>query len=239
MTRGLLVAVVFTLLFDMPVFAGTELAVGMTNGCSASDTILEIAKNEALQIWARADVNVQWMNPADLPYTSPKSEWLVVQCITGYSPMLRSAASHLLPIAAIRFIDSRPINAMLVSLDNAKLLLERDVQDSRGLGERFQYLKELRLGRILGRAIAHEIGHFVGASTTHTQQGLMRASHTVPDLIGKSLSPFRVDRVLAPQLTKRNAVEGVPVDQKERRQGVPVDADGAPHRGLEEAPCSR
>lgn len=194
MTRGLLSGVVFALSCDLPAFAATELAVGITNGCSASKTILQVAMDESVRIWSHAEVKVRWMSPADLPYASPKSEWLVAQCITGDSLMLQSSGSGPLPIAAIRFVNSQPTNAMLVSLDHAKLLLERDVRESRDLGERFKYLKEIRLGRILGRAIAHEIGHFLNASATHTRDGLMRASHPIPDLIGQSLSPFRVTR---------------------------------------------
>jgi hypothetical protein len=58
------------------------------------------------------------------------------------------------------------------------------------------------LARVLGRALAHEVGHFLLRSKTHSTQGLMRAEHggaalMAPDHRGFSLSADDVRRFRA------------------------------------------
>jgi hypothetical protein len=164
----------------------------MINECTADTTVLATARREATRVWSRAGVSLRWVAAIELPYGSPKSDWLVVRCISGW-PAEARRASHDVPIAAIRFIDGQPTNTIVVSVGNANVLLARDTRESRILGERFRSLKELWLGRVMGRAIAHEIGHFVQQSGAHTETGLMKATHSISDFIGSSVSPFSID----------------------------------------------
>ena len=60
--------------------------------------------------------------------------------------------------------------------------------------------RDLVLGRALGRALAHEIGHFLLRSRVHSAAGLMRAIQPVSDLVAPdrhdfSLSPDQVTRL--------------------------------------------
>ena len=59
--------------------------------------------------------------------------------------------------------------------------------------------RDLVVGRALGRALAHEIGHFLLRSRHHSGAGLMRAIHSVADLI----SPDRRRFVLSATEVKR------------------------------------
>jgi len=43
-------------------------------------------------------------------------------------------------------------------------------------------------GRVLGRALAHEIGHFLLRRQGHSSKGLMRAQQQVPDLMREDRS---------------------------------------------------
>jgi hypothetical protein len=192
MARALL-AGVFVLFLVSPAFARSDLVIAMSSGCFESDSILEIARRETVRIWSPAGLRVQWTTSVDLPYRLPASEWLVVRCVPRESGAVPASAPRGLPIAAIRFVNAVPTNTIAVSTEAARLLLDRDSIESRLLGERFRVLKELRLGRMIGRAIAHEIGHFLSASGEHTRSGLMRAVHPVRDLIGENLYPFRIE----------------------------------------------
>jgi hypothetical protein len=196
MARELLVSVVCVLSFVSPALAATELKMAMGRGCSPNDAVLRIARNETARIWSRAGVEVRWEATDDLPYRAPWPAWVVVQCVANHSSL--GAEVGPIPIAAIRFIDARPTNSILLSVRNAEMLIERDSIDSRVMALRYRGLKQLRLGRMLGRAIAHEVGHFLSASGTHTPTGLMRAVHPVADLIGESLHPFRIDEPVFP-----------------------------------------
>jgi hypothetical protein len=58
------------------------------------------------------------------------------------------------------------------------------------------------LARVLGRALAHEIGHFLLRSKIHSRNGLMRAEHVgselmAPDHHGFALSPDDIRRFRA------------------------------------------
>jgi hypothetical protein len=53
--------------------------------------------------------------------------------------------------------------------------------------------REILLARVLGRALAHEIGHYLLASKAHTPGGLMQAVHTANEFFGYSRDSFRID----------------------------------------------
>jgi hypothetical protein len=53
--------------------------------------------------------------------------------------------------------------------------------------------RELLLGRAMGRALAHEIGHYLLASKLHTARGLMQATHSASAFFGYPRSGFAVD----------------------------------------------
>src|SRR5439155_20334682 len=44
--------------------------------------------------------------------------------------------------------------------------------------------REMKLARAMGRALAHELGHYLLASKLHTPGGLMQAVHKTSDLFG-------------------------------------------------------
>ena len=167
------------------------LAAAMAGECRASESVLALARSESARVWSRAGVSIRWVPPSELPYESSPLEWLLVRCADGATAAADSDSPYKVPIAAIRFIAERPTNTIVVNVDNADTLLQRDAPQLRGEPEWFVPFREIRLGRMLGRAIAHEIGHFLTQSGGHTRSGLMRASHSVAALTGPSLGPFR------------------------------------------------
>jgi hypothetical protein len=193
MAKRLLGSVLFFVCCVSPALASTRVAIAMTSDCSIPRETIAFAKRESARIWSDAGVTVRWMEAADLPYGSPRSEWLVVRCVSPQQPLLQSMTARTLPIAAIRFVGGTPTNTIVMSPDNANTLLGRDASEARSMNDRFALLKEVRLGRMLGRAIAHEIGHFLNRSEHHTPDGLMRASHTLADFTGRSLAQFKAD----------------------------------------------
>jgi hypothetical protein len=55
------------------------------------------------------------------------------------------------------------------------------------------YEREILLGRSLGRALAHEVGHYLFRSKAHTKTGLMRAHQKASDFFNPSAARFEVD----------------------------------------------
>ena len=52
---------------------------------------------------------------------------------------------------------------------------------------------ETMLGRAMGRALAHELGHFLLATKTHSANGLMRARRTSAEFFSAERARFAVD----------------------------------------------
>lgn len=211
MARAVVVSLVLIFSRTSPALAW-ELAVAVTNDCLANRQMFSVATQEATRIWADAGVTFRWVDPSGVPYRSA-SDWIAVSCSSGPAPTSAWRAPRVLPVAAIRFINGQPTNSIVVNLTNARLLLRREPIATRDVDEWPRAVADLRLGRMVGRAIAHEIGHFVNQSSAHTRHGLMKASHPVAALIGESLVPFRIDRA---DLVARRG--------EERDDGVPPAA---------------
>jgi hypothetical protein len=52
--------------------------------------------------------------------------------------------------------------------------------------------REILLARAMGRALAHELGHYLSASKAHSHKGLMKAVHSASELFGLGRSLFQL-----------------------------------------------
>jgi hypothetical protein len=68
--------------------------------------------------------------------------------------------------------------------------------------------RDYRLGLVLGRAVAHEIGHYLLGTGTHAERGLMRASIDAPEFAGAGGETFRLDRNASEWLRHRLTAHG-------------------------------
>ena len=86
-----------------------------------------------------------------------------------------------------------PDQEIHVSRSNGMKLL----RDSAGLDRSVDRMPlaevNLLLGRMLGRALAHELGHFLLRSRTHTTAGLMRSGRAVREFLAPGRRGFEVD----------------------------------------------
>src|SRR5262245_23267649 len=61
-------------------------------------------------------------------------------------------------------------------------------------------LRDLMVGRALGRVLAHEIGHYILATRTHGTTGLMRSSQRSDELVAPSRAGFKLSAMEAAQI---------------------------------------
>ena len=85
-----------------------------------------------------------------------------------------------------------PAPILFVSLQGIRELLEPVEFRGRPLKQRPDAIRDRFIAMAIGRAAAHELGHFLRGERQHTTQGLMRARYKTNDLIGDSLVPFQV-----------------------------------------------
>ena len=98
------------------------------------------------------------------------------------------------PLGWISFDDDHtPVPEIYISYENACRLLEA----ARGMigvvSAMTRVERELLIARTMGRALAHEMGHYLLASKVHTPRGLMRANHSAYEFFATEQSGFRID----------------------------------------------
>jgi hypothetical protein len=140
-----------------------------------SPFVIDIARKEVLAIYDRGSVAIEWTESGE----APSGRRVVV--------LLRKADGF--PIET----DSRALGLALLSPDG-------DAPGTRVLVVFYDRLERLmscdcpvRMGRALGRAIAHEVGHSLKYEARHSEAGLMRAEIPVP----RWAAPHRQDFYLA------------------------------------------
>jgi hypothetical protein len=109
--------------------------------------------------------------------------------------------SHGLPLGWIVFdTATSPQQEIYLSHANALAMLD-DSRPVVGIVEQMPIAqREMLLARALGRALAHELGHYLLASKAHTPRGLMKAMLTAVELFGSD------DRALRLEPAQRRAV---------------------------------
>src|SRR5262252_2269834 len=97
-----------------------------------------------------------------------------------------------LPLAtlgAIRFREGVPEPTILMYANTIDALVAQ-VPMLRFERESLPVVRDTMVGRAFGRALAHEIGHYLLRSRQHASGGLMRASHRSPELIAPERDGF-------------------------------------------------
>jgi len=145
------------------------------DGPLASQTLEAMALKEATLIWSAYGVDVNASHRGDC-----ESVNAVKLTVTfGNSPDRGMAAASL---GSIRFLDGVPEPAIVLYPHVIVALVSSSppgsfIVNSQGV------VRDLVLGRVLGRALAHEIGHFLLRSQQHSAVGLMRALQPAADLV--------------------------------------------------------
>jgi hypothetical protein len=147
--------------------------------------ILLRAKAEIDAIWRQYGVEFTWTTREHDDADPPPDLWIqfVDQQVSSYTG---TGA-----IAWVPFVDGSPMPYVRVSRPAAlALLATKSWVDDRPLQESSAWVRDVALGRIIGRAIAHEIGHYLLGSMSHAPGGLMRSAISTDNLIGPSRQSF-------------------------------------------------
>jgi hypothetical protein len=156
--------------------------------------------DEVAAIWKRHGVTIEWLST---------TEWL---CPTASRPTRGGRLRILI------FPTSQPANSEGNTLAVAELLrpesgravavayiaaATRIVEDARPRFPPLSALDHYRLGLVLGRAVAHEIGHYLLDTHTHARRGLMRSRFDSREFSDLRPGAFTLDRDAAQWLRNR------------------------------------
>ncbi len=174
-----------------------RLHVGLTTSMTLPDGVRAVVMREARDIWKDEGVEIAW--DAFAP-ASPGIRVLVVSASGASS----QGAGHQWPVAELlRDGHGAPIAVASVSA-------ARRVLDAADLAGGPAALVAERLGVVLGRAVAHEIGHYLLNTAAHARHGLMRARIDARDFADLRDGGFGLDDDAA--LWARLALTREPVD---------------------------
>ena len=170
----------------------TVLSVRFTTSNELSDVSQRALINEAESIWRDAHVQLRWIRDNSTDEDRPlrivvarrvaavtDNRWPVAELLRFED---RSAIALASISAALRIVEERP-ELPLVDLPA---------------------LRQYKLGVVLGRAVAHEIGHYLLQSNAHSPYGLMRASIDAREFADLRTGAFRLDRESQAYLAARS-----------------------------------
>lgn len=146
---------------------------------------------EASELWGQAGVELIWSNGSD--GSVPRARMLRVLVISRRAGAQESSENVVLG-ELLGF--GRPGALAVASILRAQELVT--AWQGPSIGPRS--IHDGQLGLVLGRVVAHEIGHYLLGTATHSRTGLMRARFETPDLIDRRSAAFDVDAATAAQL---------------------------------------
>ena len=166
-----------------------------------SPVIIDRTLEEASAIWRPTGVTFKWQKAAAVQAEADPPQPTRPRVLIDDSRGTPRGASA--PMGWVKFVDDEPDGDIHISHANA----EQFVLKVGGVGgsarrmtpaERF-----LLLGRTLGRALAHELGHYVLKSKEHTTNGLMKGRHSIQEFIGVHRKGFEVDTAQREAIVRR------------------------------------
>jgi hypothetical protein len=161
-----------------------------------------VAVDEAARLWAPHGISIA--AAVGEPRGRPG---VITVAIVEQAGAPESAASR--PLGAIAFdADGQPATVIAVYL--ADIL--RLVSGVRVLGAAESQwpplMRQRIVGRVIGRVLAHEIGHYTLRTPGHARAGLMRRAHVPLALVAPEPRPFALSNAEAARLADRAALDG-------------------------------
>jgi hypothetical protein len=192
-----------------------HVALAFQDPAAMADTALRAAVKEAAVIWAPYGLVLERAGVCDPP--DPDTLVLAVDAVADTPPGRLGVV-----LGAIAFgPDGTPQPRISVFLSE----VVRFVADTRVLGasepEWPRALREEIIGRVVGRVLAHEIGHYVLGQKQHATAGLMRPLQRSDELVSPSRATFRLSAAEAAQLRARSPDSSVVKKKRTDTYGRP------------------
>jgi len=177
-----------------------------------------IMREEAERIWRREGIQLRWhLSQADVP---AGASFIRVELLDDY-------AAAVVDGSATALGDFRAgLGTIRVSLGSAEETTTLGLSGFRRPLQPFDHA--MALGYVLGRAIAHEIGHsLLGAA--HAETGLMQAAFTPSQMVDRLSGRFRLTPIESARLfhllADGRATLSVRAPDRRTRADSPFDAD--------------
>ena len=151
-----------------PLAAGGEragpvrLRVALTTSMTLPDGVRAVVMREVRDIWKSEGVEITW------EVFAPSARGLRVLVVSGSGASAEREGHHWPVAELLRDGHGEPLAV-------ASVAAARRVLEAAGVDGEPAAMGKNRLGIVLGRAVAHEIGHYLLNTRGHARHGLMRA----------------------------------------------------------------
>jgi hypothetical protein len=151
-------------------------------------------------IWRYAGFTFAWQE-------APRESAATLHVVIGRD--VRPGSDGGLALGWIVFEGLEPEHEIYVSYTNAERLLAESPGVVGAIDRMTPFEKQTLLARAMGRALAHEMGHYLLASKGHTLKGLMRSHITATEFFGHDNRNFKLDNGQRSSITARLTRESV------------------------------
>lgn len=174
---------------DKPSLEPTVLNLRLTTSNELPPVSQRALVDESEAIWRDANVQLRWLTGKTGPANSDSGAERPLRILVTRRAVT-AASTHSWPVGELlRFQDSSAI--AMASIAAALRIVQGDPE--RQMLD-LTAMHQHKLGVVLGRAVAHEIGHYLLQSNAHAPYGLMRASIDAREFADLRTGAFRLDR---------------------------------------------
>ncbi len=162
--------------------ASPTLTLVVAEALGIANAVVRGALDETTAIWKAAGVTIEWhlSNGSSLA-SDPSPVRVLLDDARG------SVADQDLPLGWISF-NASGVPDGIVHLSHRNVI--QLIDSTSAYRDRPTSYRELLAARALGRALAHELGHYLTASKDHSPSGLMKGRHLVDELFSPARTGF-------------------------------------------------
>jgi hypothetical protein len=162
------------------------------------ESLVDRVVDEVVAIWGPTGIRFDWCRITSNDVALTRRITVIID------DQLKDSAEWQGALGWIPFTTSGPAASIHLSRASAEALILRTpgVRDTTRVGH------EILVGRALGRALSHELGHYLLKSKVHTAHGLMRAIWRSDELLGVERRGFELtteQRAAADEFPARRA----------------------------------
>jgi hypothetical protein len=150
--------------------AAPPIRIGVLAPGGATDSLVDRIYVEAAAIWQSAGISFEWHRVGS---EDEARRWPLEVTIDERRASVETGGA----LGWITFRADRPDRSIHLS----RACAEEMLRTTPGLNDHTIASHEMLIGRALGRALAHELGHYLLRSKAHTSHGLMRGVWTPDD----------------------------------------------------------
>jgi len=162
--------------------AQVPLSIDVPAGAPLSSDAIRALCDEAGDIWRAAGVAIVWRaaGTGDIQVVFDEA-----------APVLRDRRS--MALGWLVFDADVPMPTIHLSYTNTRQLLQESFAIVGSLDAMKPWQHDTLVGRALGRALAHELGHYLLRSKAHTTAGLMRGQRLAAEMFLPGRAAFAID----------------------------------------------